>query len=162
MWLLSQKVSEDIFRKQLERLVGAVANHLQQGSNQLALPCIPIALLDCLLSSSGKACNKLMSTEFCTLIAVLLFFCVLTAKHTHQAMHLSPACRQLAPGLQQRFLCTGIQLLTANPVAGGNMAFGPGAMPSTDSEHKDMLTTLLCCARHRQQAQRNSANSLVL
>ena len=31
MWMLSQKVSEDIFRKQLERMVGAVANHLQQG-----------------------------------------------------------------------------------------------------------------------------------
>lgn len=31
MWMLSAKVSEDIFRKQLERLVGAVANHLQQG-----------------------------------------------------------------------------------------------------------------------------------
>ena len=30
MWLLSGKVSEDIFRKQLERTVGAVATHLQQ------------------------------------------------------------------------------------------------------------------------------------
>lgn len=30
MWLLSSKVSEDIFRKQLERIVGAVATHLQQ------------------------------------------------------------------------------------------------------------------------------------
>ena len=30
MWLLSGKVSEDIFRKQLERIVGAVATHLQQ------------------------------------------------------------------------------------------------------------------------------------
>lgn len=30
MWLLSGKVSEDIFRKQLERIVGAVAAHLQQ------------------------------------------------------------------------------------------------------------------------------------
>jgi len=30
MWMLSAKVSEDIFKKQLERLAGAVANHLQQ------------------------------------------------------------------------------------------------------------------------------------
>ncbi|KAL0042600.1 hypothetical protein WJX79_004833 [Trebouxia sp. C0005] len=30
MWLLSAKVSEDIFKKQLERLAGAVVNHLQQ------------------------------------------------------------------------------------------------------------------------------------
>ena len=36
MWMLSQKVTEDIFRKQLERLVGAVANHLQQGNERLA------------------------------------------------------------------------------------------------------------------------------
>lgn len=36
MWLLSGKVSEDIFRKQLERIVGAVATHLQQqGGNTL-------------------------------------------------------------------------------------------------------------------------------
>ncbi len=28
--MLSAKVSEDIFKKQLERLAGAVANHLQQ------------------------------------------------------------------------------------------------------------------------------------
>ena len=34
MWLLSAKVSEDIFRKQLERLVGAVANHMQQGNSR--------------------------------------------------------------------------------------------------------------------------------
>lgn len=31
IWLLSGKVSEDIFRKQLERLVGAAINHLQRG-----------------------------------------------------------------------------------------------------------------------------------
>ena len=30
MWMLSAKVSEDIVKKQLERLAGAVANHLQQ------------------------------------------------------------------------------------------------------------------------------------
>ncbi len=30
MWMLSAKVSEDIFKKQLERLAGAVVNHLQQ------------------------------------------------------------------------------------------------------------------------------------
>ena len=37
MWLLSGKVSEDIFRKQLERIVGAVATHLQQQQGERTL-----------------------------------------------------------------------------------------------------------------------------
>lgn len=41
--MLSGKVSEDIFRKQLERLVGAAVSYLQQGIHRL-LVCADLSL----------------------------------------------------------------------------------------------------------------------
>lgn len=56
MWLLSGKVSEDIFRKQLERIVGAVTTNLQQ-QQQGGMP----SVVTCMVPVSG--CSLLSSPK---------------------------------------------------------------------------------------------------
>ena len=87
MWLLSGKVSEDIFRKQLERIVGAVATNLQQ-QQQGGMP----RVVTCMLPVSG--CSLLSSPKVSILPRCLLSG-IASGAQDRLVSRISFACAQL-------------------------------------------------------------------
>lgn len=106
--MLSAKVTEDIFRKQLERLVSSVVNHLQQlqqGTRRLSTVCLIAAL--CLAKSLSRLRHLHNISVTCDIVSPNRSVCMVQS--AVNAVSRQSVSESMPPSLSHRLA----QLLTA-------------------------------------------------